>query len=188
MNLYIGRNRGFTLIEIVVVIAIIGILASVVIMNINEVKKKARDTQRESDLAQLQLALRLYFEVHGTYRVNGGGWGGEGNGWTSYTNSDDSYPKSIVQVLYEEGYLASPDLKDPLDTTYGGYMIYICDQDARGNYLAYSLSATKENVVSSELDYATRVCNGNTTNDPNNRDNSIVRIYGKNYAIGNKTY
>ncbi len=186
MILPVQKKRGFTLIEILVVVAIIGIIASVVIMSLAEAKKKSRDTQRESDLAQLQLALRIYFDANGTYLVNGGGWGGGGNGWTSYTNADDSYPKSIVQVLYEGGYLASPDLKDPLDTTYGGYMIFLCDQDARGNYRAYSLSATKENEIPSELDYARTVCNSDT-NPPGNT-NSIVSTYGKNYAVGNKTY
>lgn len=185
MILHMCRKRGFTLIEIVIVVGIIAIISSVVLVSVNEARKKARDNQRVSDLAQLQLALRMYFDANGTYLVNGGGYLGDGEGWTSYTGVN--YQKSIVQVLYEEGYLASPNIRDPLDTaTGGGYMLYLCNLDAKGNYHAYSLSATKENEIPSEKDYARRVCNGDI--DPPGNANSIVSQYGKNYAVGNVTY
>lgn len=61
------RNAGFTLIELMVGVAIIGILAAVVYASLGEARKKARDTQRVSDLQQVQLALRLYKDVHGFY-------------------------------------------------------------------------------------------------------------------------
>ncbi len=65
-NLF-NTKRGFTLIEIVVVIAVIGILASVVIANVQSAKMKARDTQRMSDLQNIQVALRIYKDANGTY-------------------------------------------------------------------------------------------------------------------------
>lgn len=60
-------QRGFTLVEVLVAVGIISVLASVVIFNIQAGKEKARDAQRISDLQQLQVALRLYKDVHGEY-------------------------------------------------------------------------------------------------------------------------
>ena len=44
--------------------AILAILASVVLFAVQELNKKARDAQRLNDLEQLELALRLYADVH----------------------------------------------------------------------------------------------------------------------------
>ncbi len=58
-------KKGFTLIELLVVVAIIGILASVVIGALSNARGKARDSQRLSDIHQLQNALELYANDHG---------------------------------------------------------------------------------------------------------------------------
>ena len=64
---YLSIPRGFTLIELIVVIAIIGILSSLGIGSYLTVKVKARDALRKSDLAQLRTALELYRSDQGTY-------------------------------------------------------------------------------------------------------------------------
>ena len=103
------RMAGFTMIELMVAAAIIGILASVVLASLNEARKKARDAQRMSDLQQVQLALRQYKDVHGSYPF---------------------YPEGTkISVLQEDNYPGDPakggELKaffpdfivDPLDTS-----------------------------------------------------------------------
>lgn len=55
--------RGFTLLEMLVTISIIGILASVVITGLSGTKERARDAERISDIAQLQLVLEQYFNA-----------------------------------------------------------------------------------------------------------------------------
>jgi len=58
------KRKGFTLVEILVVIAIIGILASVVLASMGGARSKGRDTKRISDVKQLQLALQLYYDAN----------------------------------------------------------------------------------------------------------------------------
>lgn len=60
-------RAGFTLMELLVVIAIIGVLASVILASLNDVRGKARDARRLSDLAELQKALALYHTEYGAY-------------------------------------------------------------------------------------------------------------------------
>ncbi len=54
-------TRGFTLVELLVVIAIIAILAAVVVLIINpiELTKRSRDAARLTDLANLQQAINV---------------------------------------------------------------------------------------------------------------------------------
>lgn len=53
-------KRGFTMIELLVVVSIIGLLTSVVLASVNNARIKARDSKRLSDLKQIDTAIRLY--------------------------------------------------------------------------------------------------------------------------------
>jgi type II secretory pathway pseudopilin PulG len=50
-----------------VVIAIIGLLASIVLVSLNTAREKARDTRRLADLKQIQTALEMYYDDNGRY-------------------------------------------------------------------------------------------------------------------------
>lgn len=54
------RNKGFTLVELLIVVAIIGILSTLLTANFIGVRQRARDAQRKADLRQIQSALELY--------------------------------------------------------------------------------------------------------------------------------
>ncbi len=51
------ERKGFTLIEILIVVAIIAILASVVLVGLAPTQREGRDARRISDLAQVQNGL-----------------------------------------------------------------------------------------------------------------------------------
>lgn len=54
------RLKGFTLIEMLVVISLIGILVVMAVASFTSTQKQARDTVRKSDLKQYQNALEAY--------------------------------------------------------------------------------------------------------------------------------
>jgi prepilin-type N-terminal cleavage/methylation domain-containing protein len=68
------QTKGFTLIELLVVIAIIGILASVVLISFSSSTAKSRDSGRMQELKQIQMALRLYYDVNHKMPANRGGY------------------------------------------------------------------------------------------------------------------
>lgn len=60
-------SQGFSLIELLVVISIIGILSTLVMANLNSARERGRDVQRKSDLRNIQTALRLYYNDKAGY-------------------------------------------------------------------------------------------------------------------------
>jgi|GEM_PF-1265728 len=60
-------KKAFTIIEMLVVVAIISTLAGLVLFNVRESRLKARDTTRIHDLAQIQTALEAYKLANGSY-------------------------------------------------------------------------------------------------------------------------
>lgn len=62
-----NARRGFTLVELVVVMAIIGVLATLLMVNFVNVSARGRDGTRKSDLQQMRTALELYRSDVGSY-------------------------------------------------------------------------------------------------------------------------
>ena len=60
-------NKGFTLVELLIVIAIIGVLSSVVLSSLNISRNKANDAKRIASIKQLQTALETYYNDNGQY-------------------------------------------------------------------------------------------------------------------------
>jgi type II secretion system protein G len=64
------QNKGFTIVELLIVIVVIGILAGLVITTYNGIQQKARNTERTTDLKTFQSQLEAYYAQNGRYPSN----------------------------------------------------------------------------------------------------------------------
>jgi prepilin-type N-terminal cleavage/methylation domain-containing protein len=72
-----SRNKhGFTLIELITVIAIILILMGLLFPGIQAVKESAKKLQAKNDMANIVGAVKAYYTEYGRYPVNTGGVSG----------------------------------------------------------------------------------------------------------------
>ncbi|HVZ11781.1 MAG TPA: prepilin-type N-terminal cleavage/methylation domain-containing protein [Patescibacteria group bacterium] len=62
-----SASSGFTLVELLVVIVIISVLATLLMANFVGVRQRGRDAQRKSNILAIQQALELYRSDNGTY-------------------------------------------------------------------------------------------------------------------------
>lgn len=107
-------EKGFTLVELLVVIAIIAILIVLILVALNVARQRARDSQRQTDLRSVQTALEIYAS--------------ENNGL---------YPDATLENnLQTTGYL-NPLPSDPIGDTEYGYHV-------AGDNLSYTLCAVEE--------------------------------------------
>jgi prepilin-type N-terminal cleavage/methylation domain-containing protein len=60
-------RKAYTLIEMLMVVAIIGVLASSILIGLGSARAKARDARRITDLKSVQTALELYYSKYGIY-------------------------------------------------------------------------------------------------------------------------
>ena len=60
-------KKSFTLVELMVVVAIISILAAGLLVGLGGARKKARDSRRISDLRNVQAALEVYYSIKKQY-------------------------------------------------------------------------------------------------------------------------
>jgi type II secretion system protein G len=109
-NNYKNSGAGFTLVELLVVITILGVLATIGLVAFASAQMRGRDSQRKSDLKQLSNALEVFSSDYGKYPPGSGGlisgcqynpvngtggacsWGG-GPFWDGKTTYFETLPK-----------------------------------------------------------------------------------------------
>ncbi len=65
------NKSGFTLVEVLIVISIIGLLASIILVGLGTFRSRGRDTRRIADIRATQNALELYYTKNSEYPADG---------------------------------------------------------------------------------------------------------------------
>ena len=124
-----NKQSGFTIVELLIVIVVIGILAAITIVAYNGIQVRARDTQRSQDMAGIIKALELYKVDKGAYPPSNGTDSPGSNVPAGYTitnaygrsyATNDSWLKSLVTG----GYIKNAP-KDPINTMDNYYSYYV---------------------------------------------------------------
>jgi general secretion pathway protein G len=104
------NQRGFTLIELMIVIVIIGILATLLIPRIMERPEEARRIKAKADIKTIESALKLYKIDSGTYPTTE-------QGLEALIKKPETSP--VPKKWREGGYLEGNAVpKDPWSNTY----------------------------------------------------------------------
>lgn len=102
------KNRGFTLIELIVVVAIIAVLSTIGLASFQSASRSARDGKRKGDINQVRAALELYRSQTNTYPV--------------FTTANNTSYNSMTAALSGAGYLSSPLPVDPKNVSPNQYI------------------------------------------------------------------
>ena len=118
------KNKGFTLLEMLVVIGIIAVLVSIGFASYSTVQKKARDAKRRGDLGALKNVLEQCYSVGNyTYPAITGGGGTSisvdctGDGGPSISFTDPTTKVYTVTGGSGDEYSVSVTLEDGTDYT-----------------------------------------------------------------------
>lgn len=154
MNVFMSK-RGFTFIELIVVIAILGILSAIALSVLNPLEqfKKSMDIQRKNDIAQIQRAVEAYYQDFGKYPSNN-------------TNYEMVVMVSGVQTSLSWGSSWSPYMDVvPKDPTSSKKYIYSASSDQQSYWLYVSLDRGAKDP---------QACNTDGTACPNVPNNGLV--------------
>lgn len=66
------HRRGFTLLEVLIVVAVFGLLASLAALSLNSARASLRDAQRLSDVSVIRASLSQYWLEKATYPESAG--------------------------------------------------------------------------------------------------------------------
>lgn len=70
MRTSLKNNKGFSLVELMVVVSIIGILAAIAIPNFQRFTSRAKQAEAKANLSALYTAMRAYHAEFSLYRAN----------------------------------------------------------------------------------------------------------------------
>ncbi|CAN5134626.1 hypothetical protein BH11PAT3_BH11PAT3_2810 [soil metagenome] len=141
-----AKKTGFTLIELMVVISIIGFLSSIVLSSLSVARSKGRDAQRITQIRQLQTALELFYSDNGSYPRSGECGGTVPNaGWSNSTECMSSGRWLRDNTSNLNGYISS-DPREVNNTTAFPNGAYFYFSGGYGNpYQWYMIVYTLEN-------------------------------------------
>lgn len=127
MKVWAKRQSGFTIVELLIVIVVIGILAAIVIVAYNGIQNRARQVKAESDITNAQKLIEAYYAINGIYPVTASSlnpdWG------TATARTDDNCPSGTSTADWIPGLNTSLPQSTPINNVAGlpGCYMYVSD-------------------------------------------------------------
>lgn len=117
-------NAGFSLVELMVVVAIIGILATLAVPNVNKFMAKSRQAEARSNLSSVYTAEKAFYTEYTIYdsRFGAIGYAPEGN-----LRYNIGFQAAGVQATAANGYTATPTM-----TGFNAVDATVCNTAASG--------------------------------------------------------
>ena len=112
-------ERGFTLVELMVVVAIIAVIAGIVVPNYVHARRQAAVSNTQANMKQIATALELYFADKQDYpagshvNVTPALFGGAGNGYLNAT-PENNHQDYVYTYSGGAGLAPSYDVEDPI--------------------------------------------------------------------------
>lgn len=162
------HGKGFTIVELLVVIVVIAILAAITIVSYNGIQARSQDSQRKMDVANIAKLIKLSEVEHGNEGIGrNSGCGGSGHGSGYYSGLYESY-RGIWECLVDLGYSSAADIGDPSGCDAvnspschrfdGKYMVVVCEKD--GALASYVLAKLK--TTANRPDLMQEICDPDT--------------------------
>jgi prepilin-type N-terminal cleavage/methylation domain-containing protein len=139
------RQSGFTIVELLIVIVIIGILATLVIVTFSGIQQRARDTQRKTDINALQSHVEAYYANFGNYptlaNINDDTWRNDNmKGLDPETLVDPKGTQKLgtAATANQYGYVVTPSGCDNTTTPCDGFTLSADLESDTNNYTKQS--------------------------------------------------
>jgi prepilin-type N-terminal cleavage/methylation domain-containing protein len=91
-----ASTRGFTIIEMMIVVTILALLAGILAPILGEEADNARDGRRAADLRSVAAALANYKQMNGTYPDTGDAWQGDAGALGGFGYDGAGYIPGLV--------------------------------------------------------------------------------------------
>lgn len=118
------KQSGFTIIELLVIIVVVGILAGIGIFAYIDSQQRGRDTKRVANAESIIQAIELYTRDKGEFPEPVE----SAENWEQSSEQQENF----LKVLYDEGYLSGEPLLDPRNTYEFQYKYYVYDEGSNG--------------------------------------------------------
>lgn len=153
--------KAFTLMELMIVIAILGVLTTLMTGNFMTSIKRSRDAQRKNDLSTMQRALEMYYEDNKTYPANIGVGSSAGyNAFgTAFCHPSGCDTKTYMQKL-------------PNDPIIGKNYIYTSTPP--NQYAIYACLENKQTIVPDLVTTPNNFCTGTKCKDKDGNEHLCI--------------